>query len=253
MKKTKKISLKKKNPSKIKKYVNKVKNSSTYKKVKCKITKKGCFVEGTLVLTEDGLIPIEDIKVGDYVWSENPETGEIELKEVLNTFEKQVDTIVTITVDGENIETTEAHLFYVENTGWVPASMLKEGDILSLEDGRNVPIESIETNTYNHYVNVYNFKVDDFHTYYVSNISVLVHNSYLNAKQIEKIANSLGFKKIKEKSHGQAIFKKGRKYITYDVDSHNGGFWKMADSIQNLGSKKTRLGTYDKNLNRIGD
>ncbi|MCI7632439.1 MAG: hypothetical protein MSS80_00140, partial [Mollicutes bacterium] len=47
---------------------------------------------------------------------------------------------------------------------------------LSLEDGRNVPIESIETNTYNHYVNVYNFKVDDFHTYYVSDISVLTHN-----------------------------------------------------------------------------
>ena len=147
-----------------------------YLKTKCKVTKKGCFVEGTLVLTENGLIPIENIEVGDYVWSENPKTGEIELKEVLNTFEKQVDTIVTITVNGENIETTEAHLFYVENVGWVPASMLREGDILSLEDGRNVPIESIETTTYNHYINVYNFEVDDFHTYYVSNISVLTHN-----------------------------------------------------------------------------
>ncbi|WP_416861282.1 Hint domain-containing protein, partial [Intestinibacter bartlettii] len=40
-----------------------------------KITKKGCFVEGTLVLTENGLVPIEDIEVGDYVWAENPDTG----------------------------------------------------------------------------------------------------------------------------------------------------------------------------------
>ncbi|MDU2695342.1 MAG: polymorphic toxin-type HINT domain-containing protein, partial [Intestinibacter bartlettii] len=64
-------------------------------------------------------MPIEDIEVGDYVWAENPETGEIELKEVLNTFEKQVDTIVTITIDGEKIQTTEAHLFYVEGTGWI--------------------------------------------------------------------------------------------------------------------------------------
>ena len=70
-----------------------------YLKAKCKITKKGCFVEGTLVLTEDGLVPIEDIEVGDYVWAENPDTGDITLKEVLDTFEKQVDTIVTITVD----------------------------------------------------------------------------------------------------------------------------------------------------------
>lgn len=121
-------------------------------------------------------MPIEDIEVGDYVWAENPETGEIELKEVLNTFEKQVDTIVTITIDGEKIQTTEAHLFYVEGTGWIPASMLQEGDILSLEDGREVPVQSIETITYNHYVNVYNFEVEDFHTYYVSDVSVLTHN-----------------------------------------------------------------------------
>ena len=154
-----------------------------YLKAKCKITKKGCFVEGTLILTENGLVPIEDIEIGDYVWAENPKTGEIELKEVLDTFEKQVDTIVTITVDGETIETTEAHVFYVENVGWLPASMLKQGDILHLEDGRTVPIESIETITYNYYVNVYNFEVEDFHTYYVSDLSVLVHNS---CKRVQK-------------------------------------------------------------------
>ncbi|MGO8579452.1 toxin C-terminal domain-containing protein, partial [Rhizobium leguminosarum] len=31
------------------------------------------------------------------------------------------------------------------------------------------------------------------------------------------------------------------------------GAWKMATSIKNLGSKATRLGTYDTNINRIGD
>lgn len=122
-------------------------------------------------------MPIEDIEVGDYVWAENPETGEIELKEVLNTFEKQVDTIVTITIDGEKIQTTEAHLFYVEDTGWIPASMLKEGDVLSIEDGREVPVQSIKIVNYNYYIPVYNFEVKDFHTYYVSDDSVLVHNN----------------------------------------------------------------------------
>ncbi|WP_237712661.1 toxin C-terminal domain-containing protein [Pectobacterium brasiliense] len=43
------------------------------------------------------------------------------------------------------------------------------------------------------------------------------------------------------------------RYITPDVDGHNGGFWKGADSVKNLGSRKTRSGTYDANLNRIGD
>ena len=37
------------------------------------------------------------------------------------------------------------------------------------------------------------------------------------------------------------------------VYTFNGGVWKMADSVSNLGSKKTRLGTYDANLVRIGD
>ena len=178
-----------------------------YLKAKCKITKKGCFVEGTLVLTEDGLVPIEDIEVGNYVWAENPDTGDITLKEVLDTFEKKVDTIVTITIDGEKIQTTEAHLFYVEGTGWIPASMLQEGDILSLEDGREVPVQSIETNTYNHYVNVYNFEVDDFHTYYVSDVSVLVHNR-TPCQKLKRIDTKNKYWNKKAKYDGSTIYQR---------------------------------------------
>ena len=180
-----------------------------YLKAKCKITKKGCFVEGTLVLTEDGLVPIEDIEVGNYVWAENPDTGDITLKEVLDTFEKKVDTIVTITIDGEKIQTTEAHLFYVENTVWIPASMLQEGDSLSLEDGREVPIQSIKIVDYNYYIFVYNFEVEDFHTYYVSDISVLTHNmcampniEIWNKGSFESIMDSLEYH---YKKHGKEV------------------------------------------------
>jgi hypothetical protein len=41
--------------------------------------------------------------------------------------------------------------------------------------------------------------------------------------------------------------------ITPDIDGHNGGIWKMGKTIKDLNSKSTRMGTYDKNLNRIGD
>ena len=58
--------------------------------------------------------------------------------------------------------------------------MLQEGDILTLEDGRNVTIQRIETTTQNHYITVYNFEVDDFHTYYVSDIGILTHNKCPN-------------------------------------------------------------------------
>ena len=75
----------------------------------------------------------------------------------------------------------------------------------------------------------------------------------ITTKDATVIAKQLGFEKTKYLSHGQAVYQKGNKYITLDIDSHSGGFWKMADSVENLGKKSTRLGTYDVALNRIGD
>jgi RHS repeat-associated protein len=72
-------------------------------------------------------------------------------------------------------------------------------------------------------------------------------------KEADEAAAKLGYKETGEYSHGQKVYKKGGKYITQDVDKHNGGEWKMADSVKNLGSKRTRMGTYDGNLKRIGD
>ena len=56
-------------------------------------------------------------------------------------------------------------------------------------------------------------------------------------------------------SHGQKIYKseKGNRYITRDKDAHTNGVWKMSDKPENLRSKQTRMGTYDENLQRIGD
>ncbi|WP_350019838.1 SAR2788 family putative toxin [Priestia flexa] len=73
----------------------------------------------------------------------------------------------------------------------------------------------------------------------------------------KEAAKDLGYTEVKgQYSHGAKIFynKKGSpKYISIDQDGHNGGAWKGASSIKNLGSKKTRSGTYDAELKRIGD
>ena len=73
------------------------------------------------------------------------------------------------------------------------------------------------------------------------------------SKDYDEAAKKLGYKRIGERSHGQPIYRKGRNYITPDVNRHNGGFWKMAKSVDALQSRSSRKGTYDKNLNRIGD
>ena len=83
---------------------------------------------------------------------------------------------------------------------------------------------------------------------------VRVEPVYKTNAEAQQAAKMLGFAKINETVHGgQAVFKLGSRYITRDLDGHNGGAWKMADSVKALGSKKTRSGTYDANLNRIGD
>lgn len=44
------------------------------------------FIVGTLVHTDKGLVPIEQIKVGDMVLSQLEQTGEKTYKRVVNTF-----------------------------------------------------------------------------------------------------------------------------------------------------------------------
>jgi phage-related protein len=68
-----------------------------------------------------------------------------------------------------------------------------------------------------------------------------------------RLAARLGYDPTPYRSHGQAVYSNGRTFISPDVDMHNGGVWKMADSPRNLARKETRMGTYDAKLDRIGD
>jgi filamentous hemagglutinin len=76
---------------------------------------------------------------------------------------------------------------------------------------------------------------------------------YKTNKEAAVAAEKLGFKKISETSHGQAVFSDGKRFITRDVDGHSGGAWKMGASVKALGKKETRTGTFDAGLNKIGD
>ncbi len=76
-----------------------------------------CFIAGTLIETQYGQKPIEEIQAGDMVLAENPETGEIALKRVVQTFENESDELVHVFVNGEEIITTPNHPFYVPKLG----------------------------------------------------------------------------------------------------------------------------------------
>jgi hypothetical protein len=76
---------------------------------------------------------------------------------------------------------------------------------------------------------------------------------YKSAKEAAIAAKKLGATPTKHLSHGQKVYKYGKNYITRDTEGHIGGAWKMAKSPESLGSKATRMGTYDENLKWIGD
>jgi len=127
--------------------------------------------------------PIEEITAGDYVWACNPETGEKGLKKVVQTFENKADELVHVYVNGEEIITTPEHPFYAPSKGWIKAIHLRAGDALILQNDKYVIVEMVQHEILEAPMTVYNFEVEDFHTYYVGESSVLVHNECGPKKQ----------------------------------------------------------------------
>jgi len=133
-----------------------------------------CFVAGTLVASEDGLRPIEEIKIGERVWAADERTGEVALKEVLTTMSHDDVELVQIELAHVIIRATTEHPFWVEGAGWTFASNLKSGDIVRTLTGKEriTKVERLRKQSV-----VFNFEVGEFHTYFVSDAQVLVHNN----------------------------------------------------------------------------
>ena len=139
-----------------------------------------CFVAGTPIVTAEGDKPIEEIRVGDFVWSRNDETEERRLQRVVQLFvtpNKETLDLDLVASDGtsETLGVTKEHPFWVTGRGWVEAGQLREDDsIFTARDGwlkvrqvRGSP-RGAET--------VYNFEVAEDHTYFVGKTEAWVHN-----------------------------------------------------------------------------
>ena len=138
------------------------------------------FTAGTLVSTEHGLVPIEDIKIGDKVWSFNEETGDTSLQAVIHLISGEGEKeIVQIKLNnGETIEATAGHPFYTMTSGgswdWQYAGELTSDSMLfTTTDAVDIKSVFVEYEQ----LPVYNLTVANDHTYYVGESSVLAHNA----------------------------------------------------------------------------
>lgn len=138
-----------------------------------------CFIAGTLIAVESGFARIESIKPGDVVLSTNVDTMETGYKKVLEKYVRKTRELVHIIVGGKEIVSTPDHPYYVEGRGFVNACQLCIGSPLLDADGKVLEVEQIykEQLGKNEEVTVYNFQVEDWHTYHVGEMEVLVHNA----------------------------------------------------------------------------
>ncbi len=72
--------------------------------------------------------------------------------------------------------TTPGHPFFIYGKGFEYAGNLRAGDILVNVNGEQVVLEFVQHEILESPVKVYNFEVEDWHTYFVGIDSVWVHN-----------------------------------------------------------------------------
>ncbi len=136
-----------------------------------------CFVAGTKVKTENGFKNIEDIKIGDKVYSYNLNNNSLELKKVLNTIKSNTIDTYKVTIDDKTVEMSPKHQLYIIDKGWTRAYDLKVNDKLLNVNGKQVSITKIEYKKYDSPIDTYNLTIEGNNNYFVTDIQVLVHNA----------------------------------------------------------------------------
>lgn len=104
----------------------------------------------------------------------NEETGELSFERVTATIKHTDEIVVHLTIDGEEIETTPEHPFYVEGKGWVNAEELQLGDEIRKANRSTGEVESVTTEETSQ--EMYNLTIDEAHTFFVGDGQWLVHN-----------------------------------------------------------------------------
>ncbi|MDK2126880.1 tandem-95 repeat protein [Parachitinimonas caeni] len=216
-----------------------------------------CFAAGTPVWTDKGLVPIQDIQVGDRVLSRSDVTGEQTYKRVVKTFksaeEKQVCVMKLYDknewdlagLEDRYMDTntydylllTPNHPLMDKSKGWMPARSLRDsneiirqstelsivsevmpvyltenediiwypgslhnedGGLMYLTENGIQPDPDIHHFTGNDFVDwssgegrytctVYNFEVEEFHSYFVGKHGIWVHNADCNPDTVESL------------------------------------------------------------------
>lgn len=149
------------------------------------VTTDYCFTEDTLVYTSVGMKAISDINVGDYVYSRNIETDNLELSKVLEVYENTTNELVKISTMYNNFKCTPYHTILTAN-GWKYANELTNNDLLVSLNGAYAKITTVENICLSEEIKVYNLNIEKSHTYCITEENYVVHNACINKEYAGK-------------------------------------------------------------------
>ena len=169
-------------------------NKTTAKKTTAKkaTTKKSsCFLAGTKIMTINGYVNIEKIKVGDLVLTYNEGTGNNEYQRVTNVAffvpEVNENELYKLRFDDDStLKVTSSHRFYIRRDGnhlWLPAEEIKVGDSVMYADKTYHRVINTEAHRLTQLV--YNITVENAHNFYVGDQEILVHNVVISDLMVD--------------------------------------------------------------------
>ena len=183
-----------------------------------------CFTGNTLVASQTGPVRIQDIRVGDFVWScdLSKETEDCKFRKVTKTFVRKASEVWNLHTEDGIVKVTPNHPLYVSGLGYLSLEEiyteihLKGYDFTLRTLGKSgSEVIHIFKDRNPHWV--YNIEVEDVHSYFVSQVAhpeyddeilpanpqqwLLSHNcdgpaDYQNLEELKHIKEgmSLGFK-----------------------------------------------------------
>jgi len=136
-----------------------------------------CLARGSLVWTQRGPAPIEQIVPGDRVLAVDIGTGELAYKPVLRVTVRPPSARIRVGLGTESVTVTPGHAFWVVGRGWRMAKQLAVGDRLHTPGGSLI-VESLQKvpATEVPRVTSHNLVVADFNTFFVASRGILVHD-----------------------------------------------------------------------------
>ena len=144
-----------------------------------KVAASLCFAAGTVVAARDGPKAIEDIEIGELVWSRDDRSGDEAWMPVTEVFVTGERELLQLTFEGDGgvtqiLRLTPDHpLWSLDEGEWEEAGRLDLGERVETLDG---PVRLVAASAWPTKETVYNVEVAELHTYFVGEVGLWAHN-----------------------------------------------------------------------------